>query len=541
MSKDTPFHMNPETGETGKCDAKVQCPFQKVGDELGMTTHFKTLDEVNSAGESRKTELFGAFGVIDGDKSKSLVMSNKKLTSEELKMLVAKNDPDIEKQLSLRSDLDMDTVRAILSDNTIRNLCANQKLPKEAYSEIFEAITGEERKPELEMSYYSAGQYAGILGTNPSVSYECLEKIFADRVRTMSNFKECLENPNMTSELIDKIFQKGKKAKYWFYGENGLDDIAGATKTSPETLREIAQKGGKVLTVALKDNPNLPAEIKQELETSNEFTKIINAENSTAEDLKKVITADYDKTFPNIMKEISYRDALIRGALKHPNLGEEYYSIAIINLHSNDLSDMYRQRTELPDKLVDLSLKYINKNITDEKKNRIILRHVLNKGQNITAEQLRELAEKGVSHKELSWCLPMAARHKNMPPEILKRLSANRLIAIKEAVASNESTPKDILIKYSKMKNDNLLMSLAKNPKLPVEAQMELAKTGNVRAVSHIATALLENPAIDGATLDVLADSSFTQIKEKALNHPNVPMKTILRKRMQNTTSDDDE
>jgi len=38
------IHVNPETGEHGKCTASIRdCPYQKKGNELGIKTHFETL------------------------------------------------------------------------------------------------------------------------------------------------------------------------------------------------------------------------------------------------------------------------------------------------------------------------------------------------------------------------------------------------------------------------------------------------------------------------------------------------------------------
>jgi len=91
-------HINPETGEHGKCTASVRdCPYQKQGNELGIRTHFKTIKEAKLAGEQVKENIYGSFKTLDKDKKKNLatpdaaeitrIISDNEATAEELDSL----------------------------------------------------------------------------------------------------------------------------------------------------------------------------------------------------------------------------------------------------------------------------------------------------------------------------------------------------------------------------------------------------------------------------------------------------------------------
>jgi len=545
------YHINPETGETGKCEAKVrECPFQKQGNELGMTTHFPSLKQANVAGENLKEKMYGSFGVIDKD-TDSLEGARKlaedktvKLTAEELHKLISKNDSAIESSLASRSDLNLQTVQDILSSSTppLETLCRNKDLPKGGYGALWNHITDARKNMEFLGGFY-ASRFAGFLVANPSTPPDVLENIIEYKHFTgVTDVDNLFNNPHLDARLLDKIYENAE-ANHWLRSGDYNIAIAENPKTSTETLRKLATSSMPPINTLLA-NENLPKDLKKEFTTWLDYnSKAGDMENTTSEELHEIVKANYGLLLKETGEKLPIYD-LIRKALRNPNLGEDDFAKALIDLRSTDITEMMQARImrrehgkALTPKEINASIKYV-KDSYDDSKNKAILRTVLN--LDLSTEQIKELTEYSLANKTLDWVPGRILHNPNTSPEVLKRMSTNRQIVVKRAIAENANTPKDVLVKYSKMKNSRLLQSLCRNDNLPVEVQLNIARTSNEENLYAVQLGLLEHPGIDTKTLDVLADSRIHGIVEKVKNHPKTSMKTLLRLSSENADEDEE-
>jgi len=244
-------HINPETGEHGKCTAtKKLCPYQKQGEELGIETHFRTVREAKIAGEHLKESMFGEFKTLDKNQTEAALRNDVHLLEEPIQ-LSAEELKKNEEFLALYNDelagenLDYPTFGLGFSHDDWQKL----------YDSVFEQI--------IKNPNYLATGSSFPLGTarricdflsNPNLPVEFLDKAadlaVSDSTVLPRVFEPIMTNPNVTSEITDKLLdaaQSGEYHKYYRIPNQALGHLS---------LRQLekSEQGGDFLKTAWNTN-----------------------------------------------------------------------------------------------------------------------------------------------------------------------------------------------------------------------------------------------------------------------------------------------
>lgn len=143
------------------------------------------------------------------------------------------------------------------------------------------------------------------------------------------------------------------------------------------------------------------------------------------------------------------------------------------------------------------------------------------------------------------WARLLAARHPNAPAAILEKLSTERDLPIREAVASHRYTPVEVLERLASSNNSRRIRhAISSNPSTPLEF---LAKIGLTAVASHPGTsvetlvqlahhrnwqvrvAVARNPSSPAELLTTLAASSSWQVCAVVATNPNTPTETLVQ------------
>jgi len=513
-------HINPETGEAGRCTAQWNCPYAKLGKELNMETHFPTIKEARAVGEKIKEKMFGEFSVTVNGKQKSIddlikLAKKDKLTTDELHELAKSDNPIITNLLSAREDLDLPTIDLLIkngTDTTWETLFGNDKLPKEGYLKLANfALVKKDRKLDK------------LLVDNYDLPKDALTTLSKNSKLWMYDiYRSYIDNPNLTTEALDNFSDQYKNI-----GDMPLTaDISKNPRTSENLIKRIASNAGGLygfemheILDNLAQNRRCPADIKRDVAILNRDYQIAEDKNSTAAQLEEVWNRNFDNS-ANLVK--AQKKEILTTVIRNENLDNDR-KIAIVNEGDwEQKSELLRSHRIDNQELHDAVAKMFNSGDDNEK---FVARRALSRSTVATPEELINLANLGVE-KDDETLLENVAGNPNIPSALLSRMSKSRYIAVKCAIAKNPNTPEDILLRYSTMKNTGLLKELGSNKKLPVEAQKNIAKEN--REDFWTLKELLNNPSIDPATLDILADSTNGRVVEKVREHPRTSMKTLL-------------
>jgi len=572
------YHINPETGEHGKCTAtKKSCPYQKQGEELGIITHFKTLKESKAAAENLKESLYGTFGTVN--KSNNNITNNNDSN-------VSKNNDELSEKLAnvhliSSRDLDLNTIKAILEQSktddwtNLTKICQNPHLSKESYEEIYKAVFEGGAVDPRKAKWIE--KFGRLLVDNPAVDSELLKKIYSNKL-VKHGYNEGITNPNMTAEILDIIQQRLENGELESYP---MAEMISSDKTSDETLRKIFGKCDyQLLRLFNYRKLTLPKDLQKELDIMDDFTRKHNDQNTDSDQLHEIIHADYLKLLPNYTRENTKEvDNIVINALMHKNINDEDYELALQKAQKSEMLEIALARNlflyvdppatlgknnvvispeEQKQKKIDRTVKFLKVFPDTDMKSSITtgLLHDNHHGlsQGLTPQErynvgynlevpttaIKELTEAGLQDQRLEWILSYVAPHPNVDAETLKKLAnwnGKESTQIKQLVAGNPNTSHDVLLKFSKMKNKNLLWQLAANYNINAEEQLNIVDTclkssgGELKNKweDSIGETLLENSSITTKTLDKLAESDNPKFLQKIAEHPKTSMKTLLK------------
>jgi len=540
-------HVNPMTGDFGRCSAAYQCPFQKMGEELGVKTHFDTLKEAKVIAEQTKEKLFGAFATTEKVEAVKEALNDivsqaqaADLTKDKMHELAKSDNHLVLGALANRDDLDEETVKLIVKNGRVRtgqtriieSLIKNRNIPESSYKYLVN-LADERRDNDLKVKLTHISRLPSEDLAN-LVKSDCNSQDFLYAVANHSQ---------TTPEILDELFFRKNNEYYLGYIST---QILKKPDLSEKMLLKILDEGlerdypdvfKKVL-----EQKNLPKELKDKIKSLQDRTKLLDSEDITAKDLDEIIFYDASDD-PNSIKKTMQQ--LKNKALAHENLSDDT-AIKILQsdnpkevnlvidkhkVNSQEYADALLNITDLPIK----STSDVMDNI--DRKQQARYRYV--SSNFASSEELFKIANDIVSnvqkpgnHHRTKWYVENTLRaiihNQNSTPEMLKKLSKNRLSSVKEAIARNSKTPDDVLIRYSGMQNGNLLHDLSKNPKLPVEAQINMVD-GNIND-SYLLSQLLDNPNISAEAIDKMVwRRAPKNLIEKIREHPKTSMKTLLK------------
>jgi len=522
-------HINPDTGEVGRCTATWGCPYEKRGDELDIRTHFNSVKDARAAGEKRKEVLFGKFSFMVKGKKQSIddlikLASQEKLTQTQLHELASTGNPIIVNMLSKRDNLDAKTVELLIqhrNDESIVSLF-NGKLAKDV-DKTLAKFALEEQNRNLDL----------MLMKNDGISEESL-MMLVNNAKSWGypenrGFLDC---PKLNGEILDKYVKQFDGRDIPF-----IERVSGF----PFASREIIEKAVNSRTSAkmwngdrlkilrnASGNKNCPAELKKQIDVLLIDDAKLDAKknpNISSQELSEIWDKDYSKQ-PLLLE--AQQDHLRMMICQHPKLDNDLV-VKIIktgtNFQKKELMKFHQVNTPEYHAEVEKLTQLDDKNSDNWDIKKAAGRALA--GSTVTPpNDLIKMANQAVEKNDTSMMLKVAS-NLNTPPNLLKQMSKTRLLNVKKAIAINPNTPADVLVRYSKMKNDRLLMTLGQNKKLPLAAQLNIAAT--CQNDSFPLSGLLKNPTLDPAVLDFLADSNNPKVVETVKNHPKTPMKTLLK------------
>jgi len=549
-------HINPENGDLGTCRAEIKCPFQEKGEALGVVTHFNSMKEAKTASAVLCEKLYGEdywsidkTDKIDNDKKqndnvsrpkiisnlddvKTLLGNEEELSSAEIKELMKYISKHPEEYfytvpgLLHRAEIDNDTAKKLVKIHGAKNLLRDTQLAEEAYKVIAS-------------SRLTTKQVEDFLENNEQIPKSALE-ILSNKLSD-SNNHYVIAHPNCDGELSTKILTR-------------------AVQNSPDALNNIYfdlkrydKLNGKIIELFLKNkvrfyydlkelanHPECPEDIKKEYDKFVKLAALTKDKKISAAELDNLLNAKYLKKELPIATTNKWKPlySMRREALSHGNLGDD--TIKRLVMEDGDNDDLWAlansQRIKSSKVFNEIYQDVLTNPKYAESEKTSVLR-ILAKSECATSEQLSQIAnlcEDYRSYRFREWALGSIARHKNTPPQLLKKLATHRLEDVKRAAADNPHTPTASLDRLATLKQGNIINALLKNPNLSATGQMNLIKNP-IMDEDGIKNLLKENSNLDPAVLDKLADYGDKEIVELVKQHPKTSMKTLLRLGEQNS------
>jgi len=553
-------HINPETGEAGRCSAKWGCPFKRKGDELGIVTHFDSIKEARTAGEKIQEKLYGTFATIGDKKTNlkeimaSLIDENSKFSKKELMSIADLKDDTITVLLAkrpevLKADKDLTVLQKIIDQNNIEAiefLSKSEELSEKSSQKILDYALNNKnetiinnllRNDDADLSTQGLAQVIELCGRD--------ENNYTNRTLARNIFR----NPNLNTELLNKLLKKSPWLK-----DNPVD-LARHSASSVELISELvldSRPDDTIVRNKATDHPNCPPQLKKELMDLRNMNDIATY-GKDPQQIDDVLNADYAKLFPTAVKNnwIETRVLLRQNALRNQNLSAE----TTLNILKNGTPEekeliikssggiKSREQHEIMQEILkeNQNIADNDPDVMEQRKAKEKIRKVqekLSKSTYAKPQELQELAEKMLKNGEI-WQLNEICSNPETPPAVLKVLSKQvGGQKLKERIAENPNTPQDVLIRLSKLKSPDTLTALARNKKLSQEVQLRLAEAKlNAGEERWVLRNLLGNPTINAETIDVIAKRpdlnrmgwrmNFDYIKE-IKKHPKTSMKTLL-------------
>jgi len=589
MSKMT-THINPETGEHGKCTATVKdCPYQKQGNKLGIETHFKTIKEAKVAGETIKENIYGSFASVNkktnGNKTnkqpafeienrqKFMQLIEKNLSKEQMAKMVEFLEQDSKEfQVILKYDnptyfikllsqpnMDEFSMKKLIKIYGIDDvMLRNGPFSEAAYLALSKSKLNSDQSRMLAQSEYVKGEVLEILSKKIS----------------NNNIGYLIDNPNLTVELANKMVQERLVTNPKKYGGNQhwvINCLKRKNLLSGESielaLTNLKEDVWSWSVESMASLPNCPKYLQKEYDEVKKFRQMAEDKNTTAADLDFIISDEFAEKYPEAANGEWREFRMAKSqAICHPNLGDGAIKKLITTANQNQLWSMSRTQKIKTKEAFDEIYNDLQNNKDRNTQRDIKVYAMLARSNNANAEQLTKIANICSQYKENNdnnngveeITLQAVAGNKNAAPQLLKKLASHRLLSVKTEAASNPNTPAASLERLATLFQPQLFDPLMENPKLPVKAQMNLLKNSDFirdpyRATDNVLN-LLKNPNVDVTVLDYLADNitedtydNYNVYKQKVIDktkildavrkHPKTSMKTLLK--LGNQTVDD--
>jgi len=571
------IHINPETGEHGKCTATVKdCPYQKKGEDLDVVTHFRTVKEAISAGEELKELLYGSFGVVDKtddvNTNDASIVKQEELSPEE----IAKNHEFI-KMLAGYDEADGhgnpvndgDLMRSGIYSKTITD---EEWLEKCDFRiKCFEDTHARGTNSSIGAAAIAEEQYNNFIKNDHLPSF-VLRKLFDAEMRWRDDYQKTynvpdsgysnsflriLQHPNLPTECLDELLDKsGDKLPIpalSFMPLNRLEksNIYQKFIVDPDSVNEFVLESmehhDQHPKLALLQNPNLPSEV-----IDNLLDKFIKEANEYPDDnidyRLDIISSNRTLSTEQIHKLVANHKRI-----NWKNLGK---LIANPNISDEDLEFLMKSNNTLENFAIRLSSKF-----TEEKLNKVIddfpdemhpsdsfgyhwfIAPLQNpNATEETAKRVRDKFNKQVESVKdydgdawferfthlmeygygVKWSRLVEKRM--MSPELLTKIA--KLPPKKWATKRGLSEPSGRL--------------LLDSPDLPFDVFKKLAKSSN-RALVMTLGEMAKDPKTSKAKLDALSKNTTGFIRLAVKENPNTPMKTLLAMAEQNSEADENE
>jgi len=570
------IHINPETGEHGKCSATIKdCPYQKKGDELHVVTHFKTVGEAKTAGEHLKEKLYGSFSTVDKtsnsteqkssaktkvakpkiievkdfETAKNLLESKDTLSSEQLKkiaLFIDRNTTpdklnegyrDVNELCELllhRKDLDEYGTKKLIKIMGLNNIIKDPNLSEEAYKTI--AGTKMDR-----------GDISYKFLQNKSIPRSALKILFQKNCNYTAS--DIIEHPNCDVELTDEIiFDRYGQGKQTGGGEWHIQNSAkNSNKLSEKSidflLRSPKNKHFYIDVKSLTKHPLCPKNLVEEYNKLDHYLQITESNTADTDTVDYILSEKFDKDFSTatnsgwqVIRDVK-TNALCNSSMSDDTL------IRILKDKDNDpdgdvgnvlaeyqqfkskkvLDEVFKEGTTAPET-----------NSLRDLERRAVVYSVILRSNGVTSDQINTIANLCAdyqTHYAYERVLQNVAETPKTSPNLLKKLASHRLLRIKTAVAKNPSTPVETLEKLSNAKRGDVVECLLYNPKLSLQAQLNLINNPVFDSKYKKLIFLKECVNIDPAAIDALAEKSkkdpnvIAAIRE----HPKTSMKTLLK------------
>jgi len=552
-------HINPETGEHGTCNAKIKCPFQKKGEELGIVTHFNTVREAKAAGEKIQESLYGTFGTLDKNTPKPvakktvakpkvititsnqealniLAETNEEISPEQWKKIAdfyGKNPNDVvAKRMLNRSDLNEYALKKLIKQKGLTEFLTSEKLP----AALYDALAGMKMNQEQQYTFTK----------NKKVPKSALE-IMLPKMHT-KYLDNLIKHPNCDVQLADQAV------------ENAINDpqnysyiyqaLLGTNKFSKKSIEMMMTNKTRFYVDLdyLAQHKLCPPDLAAEINELNKYNQMVATNSVSAADVDEVLSEDFVKKFPRTKyaNESAIKNLRMR-AYRNDNLSDETIKRLFDEDDGTDVKYNYygvlynlsNQVHGIKDKKIFNELYNEAINHPDTIKNRALY-PLLARSEAATEAQLTNIANICSDYAKYdNWqhrrfrenTLEYVAKNPNTSPQLLKRMTTHRLLDVKTAAAENPNTPTELLDRLSALKQGSLFSALVKNPKLSLQAQKNIIANPlfSEKYNSNYRENFLKNPGLDPKILDILADSPDSKIVEMVKKHPRTSMKTLLK------------
>jgi len=543
------IHINPETGEHGKCTAtKKLCPYQKQGEALGIETHFRTVRDAKIAGEQVKESLYGSFASVD--KVNESAISNNNGNSVD-----ALTDEDIaenEKFIGLFE-------KAFQGQPLFRKELTDQQWQDE-YDKIV-AQLGNRTSSAVE-----AKQAYGQMLTDPNTPAFILLQAYkredyqrGDGEVNWGLFK-LLNNTNFPeesrTEVIDKINKAKVKGKdYSLLSLEDLREIEDFNRFEEQVMSGYdnvlmyyefnpmpEEFGDKETYKARQDmrqnflfNRNLSPEVLDKL-IDNSLKSTHSKPHRVGNAVLNSLTSNWGLSKKNVHDLVVNNNRLSEGGfdnlLHHPNFTKEDHDYLIENLDNNVKRGMLIKYS--PHTTEEQLIKFADSQVDD---------------YNLMGEKMIgyrgfivPMYSPNVTHKVVKHI--RGNMHKQIEEEFLKSdkkrwfQEYNNLLTQGYGLSSATLIEKrmlspQMLSKLAKV-DPNLyrnstadLDNLISSPDLPMEDFKHIVETESLDWLRPMKAAA-ENKNTSKEKLDILARSNFEAVREAVKENPNASMKTLL-------------
>jgi len=210
-------HINPETGEHGKCTATIKdCPYQKKGDKLGITTHFNSVKEAIDAGEKVKETLYGQFASV-----KPVKKLDEKAAAAELRALIKEKDGNLTEVAT-----DSNILPEVLDVFVKRYVIKGDKFHKGNLVEVL-------KNPKLStetLRVLASKQHAYPWERENIINHQNCPADLKKEHAELTKLRTIARDKNATPEQLAEIMEMDKKKSFPFATEHGWSEIESITK-----------------------------------------------------------------------------------------------------------------------------------------------------------------------------------------------------------------------------------------------------------------------------------------------------------------------
>jgi len=269
-------HINPATGEHGKCTATVKlCPYQNQGDLLGITTHFRTVKEAKLAGERLREESLGAFKTFNKNfiaevnngndpvaaavkalslNDRILLAKSDNVAVEDLRVLATDEDIKVLQEVVMNKNTPEDVIEELIkgpnSDPSLRyyasvktkNSALLEYLADDDVPVVRSGVMWNKNTPDRIVARLIKDADEPVVSTfaESTESEEVMNSIFdnfSDSERVVTALSR---NKQLTAEILDGLFEASKNINWWNIDSHGINyDIVKHKNSSAKTLYKV--------------------------------------------------------------------------------------------------------------------------------------------------------------------------------------------------------------------------------------------------------------------------------------------------------------